>query len=93
MVAIPFQSLVLEDYGGKIKLPGGDAGGAEKLARVQICRLAPGAEPGKRSIGSFHLAGVRRQPSQYSEPYLRRAEGAETLQHSGAMRLYGTAVR
>jgi hypothetical protein len=22
MVAIPFQSLVLEDYGGKIKLPG-----------------------------------------------------------------------
>ena len=49
---------------------------------------------GKRSIGSFHLASVRRQPSQYSEPYLPwGAEGAETLQHSGAMRLYGTAVR
>jgi hypothetical protein len=44
MVAIPFQSLVLADNGGKIKLPGATQEALKNLPEFKY-RLAPGAEP------------------------------------------------
>ena len=61
LVAVPYQSLVLDEPGGKIVLPGGEAGRAQEVAGVQVRRLkGPGARPLQPRAGphSIHLPGT-----------------------------------